>query len=78
MQVGKEKSKFMNHQSFINNFIQFNPIFYTGGGSLFAIHNECEMYDLHSDTWITIQPMNVRRARLGVAALHRLIYAVGG
>ncbi len=49
-----------------------------GGGSLFAIHNECEMYDLHSDTWIAIQPMNVRRARLGVAALYRLIYAVGG
>ncbi|XP_072040808.1 kelch-like protein 17 [Amphiura filiformis] len=53
-------------------------LFSIGGGSLFAIHNECEMYDLHSDTWIAIQPMNVRRARLGVAALYRIIYAVGG
>ncbi|XP_071945085.1 kelch-like protein 17 [Antedon mediterranea] len=53
-------------------------LFSVGGGSLFAIHNECECFDPRNDSWFSIAPMNVRRARLGVAAVNRCIYAVGG
>ncbi|XP_033104586.1 kelch-like protein 17 [Anneissia japonica] len=53
-------------------------LFSVGGGSLFAIHNECECFDPRHDSWFNIAPMNFRRARLGVAAASRCIYAVGG
>ncbi|XP_033642334.1 kelch-like protein 17 [Asterias rubens] len=53
-------------------------LFSIGGGSLFAIHSECECYDPRSDTWHALAPMSTRRARLGVATISRLVYAVGG
>ncbi|XP_022090242.1 kelch-like protein 17 [Acanthaster planci] len=53
-------------------------LFCVGGGSLFAIHSECECYDPRSDTWHPLAPMSSRRARLGVATVGRLVYAVGG
>ncbi|KAJ8953691.1 hypothetical protein NQ314_007299 [Rhamnusium bicolor] len=51
---------------------------YFGGGSLFAIHSECEVYNPKSDTWSAIAPMQWRRSRSGVTGLRRLLYVVGG
>ncbi|KAB0399506.1 hypothetical protein E2I00_015819, partial [Balaenoptera physalus] len=60
------------------------------GGSLFAIHGDCEAYDGTSDlatvesydpvtnTWQPEVSMGTRRSCLGVAALHGLLYAAGG
>ncbi|XP_050302489.1 kelch-like protein 17 [Anthonomus grandis grandis] len=53
-------------------------IFAIGGGSLFAIHSECEVYNPRSDTWHSIAPMLWRRSRSGVTGLRRLLYVVGG
>ena len=49
-----------------------------GGGSLFAIHCECECYDATKNKWFMIAPMAVRRARLGVSSAFGMVYAVGG
>lgn len=49
-----------------------------GGGSLFAIHNECEAYDPKSDRWTSLAPTSQRRSRAGVVVLNRQIYALGG
>jgi len=55
------------------------PIIYTlGGQSLFAIHCECEFYADSSDVWQLIQPMTVRRARLGIGVVYDKLYAIGG
>ncbi|EFA04963.1 kelch-like protein 17 isoform X1 [Tribolium castaneum] len=53
-------------------------LFAVGGGSLFAIHSECEVYNPKSDTWSVIAPMLWRRSRSGVTGLRRLLYVVGG
>lgn len=53
-------------------------IFAIGGGSLFAIHNECEYYNPRLDRWGSLAPTSQRRSRAGVVALNRLIFAVGG
>ncbi|XP_077998525.1 kelch-like protein 17 [Glandiceps talaboti] len=53
-------------------------LFSIGGGSLFAIHSECECYDARKDRWTTVAPMTTRRARLGVGVIAGQIYAVGG
>ncbi|XP_056633615.1 kelch-like protein 17 isoform X1 [Diorhabda sublineata] len=53
-------------------------LFAIGGGSLFAIHSECEVYNPKSDSWSTIAPMQWRRSRSGVTGLRRLLYVVGG
>lgn len=53
-------------------------LFAIGGGSLFAIHSECECYDPKVDRWCTIPSMSTKRARVGVAVVDREIYAVGG
>ncbi|XP_058818193.1 kelch-like protein 17 [Topomyia yanbarensis] len=53
-------------------------LFAVGGGSLFAIHNECECYNPKTNAWMTISPMISRRSRAGVAALRKLLYVVGG
>ncbi|XP_015786349.1 kelch-like protein 17 isoform X2 [Tetranychus urticae] len=53
-------------------------IFAIGGGSLFAIHNECEFYDPVSDTWCSFAPTYKRRSRAGVTTLGRHLYAIGG
>lgn len=53
-------------------------IFAVGGGSLFAIHNECECYNPKTNAWMTISPMSSRRSRAGVTALRKLLYVVGG
>ena len=53
-------------------------IFAIGGGSLFAIHNECEFYNPRLDRWGSLAPTSQRRSRAGVVALNRLVFAVGG
>jgi kelch-like protein 17 (actinfilin) len=53
-------------------------LFAVGGGSLFAIHSECEVYSPRSDRWSPIAPMATRRSRAAVAAVGNMIYAVGG
>ncbi|XP_066257660.1 kelch-like protein 17 [Euwallacea similis] len=53
-------------------------LFAVGGGSLFAIHAECEVYNPKTDIWHTIAPMQWRRSRSGVTGLRRLLYVVGG
>lgn len=49
-----------------------------GGGSLFAIHGDCEAYDMRTDRWHMVASMSTRRARVGVAAVGNRLYAVGG
>ncbi|XP_037926856.1 kelch-like protein 17 [Hermetia illucens] len=53
-------------------------IFAVGGGSLFAIHSECECYNPRTNTWMPITPMLWRRSRSGVTSLQKLLYVVGG
>ncbi|KAL9915483.1 kelch-like protein 17 isoform X1 [Glossina fuscipes] len=53
-------------------------IFAVGGGSLFAIHNECEVYNPRTNNWTPIAAMLWRRSRAGVTALHKSLYVVGG
>ncbi|KAF5283994.1 hypothetical protein FQR65_LT13628 [Abscondita terminalis] len=53
-------------------------LFAVGGGSLFAIHSECEVYNPRSDAWSGIAPMQWRRSRCGVTGLRRMLYVVGG
>ncbi|GJQ83409.1 hypothetical protein Trydic_g14191 [Trypoxylus dichotomus] len=53
-------------------------LFAIGGGSLFAIHSECEVYNPRTDTWSSIAAMQWRRSRSGVTGLRRLLYVVGG
>jgi len=53
-------------------------LFAIGGGSLFAIHNECEVYNPRSDRWASLCPMTSRRSRAGVTSLGKLLYVVGG
>jgi len=53
-------------------------LFAVGGGSLFAIHNECEYYNPRLDRWGSLAPTSQRRSRAGVVTLNRLIFAVGG
>ncbi|XP_031817440.1 kelch-like protein 17 [Sarcophilus harrisii] len=50
----------------------------SGGGSLFAIHGDCEAYDTRTDRWHMVASMSTRRARVGVAAIGNRLYAVGG
>lgn len=51
---------------------------FLGGGSLFAIHGDCEAYDTRTDRWHVVASMSTRRARVGVAAVGNRLYAVGG
>ena len=37
----------------------------------------CEMYDLHSDRWSNISPLNFARDGPGVVSLYNAIYAAG-
>lgn len=53
-------------------------LFTIGGGSLFAIHSDSEMYNPRSDRWSPIAPTLERRSRHGVVPVNRHIYAVGG
>ncbi|XP_021940752.1 kelch-like protein 17 isoform X3 [Zootermopsis nevadensis] len=53
-------------------------LFAVGGGSLFAIHSECECYSPRTDRWLPIAPMVYRRSRSGVTSLGKLLYVVGG
>ena len=53
-------------------------LFAIGGGSLFAIHNECELYNPRTDRWAAICPMTSRRSRAGATSLGKLLYVVGG
>lgn len=54
------------------------PALFAGGGSLFAIHGDCEAYDTRTDRWHMVASMSTRRARVGVAAIGNKLYAVGG
>lgn len=49
-----------------------------GGGSLFAIHNECEIYNPRTNNWMPIASMIWRRSRSGVTSLRKMLYVVGG
>lgn len=51
---------------------------FLGGGSLFAIHRECEVFNPRSENWTSIAPMLCRRSRSGVTGLGKLLYVVGG
>lgn len=53
-------------------------IFAVGGGSLFAIHNECEVYSPKTNLWTQISPMISRRSRAGVSSLRKMLWVVGG
>ncbi|NXO46940.1 KLH17 protein, partial [Aramus guarauna] len=53
-------------------------LFAVGGGSLFAIHGDCEAYDTRTDRWHMVASMSTRRARVGIAAIGNKLYAVGG
>lgn len=57
-------------------FLKYHIV--TGGGSLFTIHSDCEVYNPKTDAWTPIAPMNRRRSRSGVTGLRRLLYLVGG
>ena len=60
------------------NIDEVPVVFSIGGGSLFAIHCECECYDPRNNRWCMVAPMSVRRARLGVGVVYGLVYAIGG
>ena len=51
---------------------------FLGGGSLFAVHSECEYYDFSTDQWLTAASMTMRRSRAGVTVAHGKLYAIGG
>ncbi|GAB6026965.1 hypothetical protein CHUAL_014102 [Chamberlinius hualienensis] len=53
-------------------------LYVVGGGSLFAIHSDCECYNPRTDRWSPIPPLTYRRTRAGVSSLGRLLYVVGG
>ncbi|KAL3205156.1 hypothetical protein MRX96_040877 [Rhipicephalus microplus] len=53
-------------------------LFAVGGGSLFAIHSECEYYNPRTDRWSSFAPTVHRRSRAGITALNRMLYAIGG
>ncbi|XP_055312333.1 kelch-like protein 17 [Sitodiplosis mosellana] len=53
-------------------------MFAVGGGSLFAIHNECECYNPRTNAWMPIASMLWRRSRSGVTSLRKMLYVVGG
>ncbi|KAM7311798.1 kelch-like protein 17 isoform X2 [Ixodes scapularis] len=53
-------------------------LFAVGGGSLFAIHSECEYYNPRTDRWCSFAPTIHRRSRAGITALNRMLYAIGG
>ena len=59
----------------------FNPIIQNQkflGGSLFAIHSECEVYNPGTERWYKLAPMSVRRSRAGVVGINSMLYVVGG
>ncbi|XP_043246385.1 kelch-like protein 17 [Amphibalanus amphitrite] len=53
-------------------------LFAVGGGSLFAVHSECEVYNPRLERWLSVASMNTRRSRAGVASDGRLLYVIGG
>ena len=53
-------------------------LFAIGGGSLFAIHSECEVYNPRTDRWSFTAPMVTKRSRTAVAAVGNMLYAIGG
>ncbi len=59
-------------------WVDLNAKCLSGGGSLFAIHGDCEAYDTRTDRWHMVASMSTRRARVGVAAIGNKLYAVGG
>ena len=81
MSASKNVSSFQKLNS-INLFLSLCDLelFFggSGGGSLFAVHNECEYYDQASDQWLPVAPMTTRRSRCGVATVHGMLYAIGG
>ena len=70
-----------NQEIFLNcaiTYLFLSFSYFLGGGSLFAIHNECEVYNPRSDRWASLCPMTSRRSRAGVTSLGKLLYVVGG
>ncbi|XP_037077641.1 kelch-like protein 17 [Pollicipes pollicipes] len=53
-------------------------LFSVGGGSLFAVHSECEVYSPRLERWLSVAAMNTRRSRAGVATAGRRLYVIGG
>ncbi|CAH0392150.1 unnamed protein product [Bemisia tabaci] len=75
----EQRSSLANHRTEERRPEGMQPyIFAIGGGSLFAIHSECEVYNPRTDRWLQIAPMIFRRSRSGVTALGKLLYVVGG
>ena len=59
-------------------FLKKETSLIVGGGSLFAIHNESEVYNPRTDRWAPIPSMGIRRSRSGVASLGKVLYVIGG
>lgn len=53
-------------------------MFAIGGGSLFAVHSECEVYNPRLARWTALAPMTSRRSRAGVASDGHQLYVIGG
>ncbi|KAL0271210.1 UNVERIFIED_CONTAM: hypothetical protein PYX00_008380 [Menopon gallinae] len=75
----EQRSQLMNERTTLRRPEGLKPyLFAIGGGSLFAIHNECEVYNPRLERWTSIAPMLYRRSRSGVTGLGKLLYVVGG
>lgn len=55
-----------------------DKIFFFGGYSTDDIHNRASFYDLKTGEWVSLPPMPVPRAAMGVAVMGKAIYLVGG
>eukprot|EP00111_Clytia_hemisphaerica_P022633 TCONS_00066584-protein len=55
------------------------PLFFVvGGQSLFSYHSDCEIYCPNTERWYSIQPMTMRRSRVGIGVVYDKLYVVGG
>ena len=82
--IGKNSLKFIIRRLYnvvkygYNIFTDVKTYVILGGGSLFAIHNESEVYNPRTDRWAPIPSMGIRRSRAGVASLGKVLYVIGG
>ncbi|EEB15831.1 conserved hypothetical protein [Pediculus humanus corporis] len=75
----EQRSAFASERTILRKPEGLKPyLFAVGGGSLFAIHSECEVFNPRTESWNPIAPMLYRRSRSGVTGLGNLLYVVGG
>lgn len=58
--------------------VTFSFVFAVGGYSGKVILGSVERYDMMTDTWSEVCPMNTPRRNVGVGVIGRYLYAVGG